>query len=81
LRPASQASPCCSCSPLDARTLAHSLAGCFLYGAVAAKIAVVHSKRLPSWTLPLAGGSVVSLVVALWYTSAVWYFNGFQLPI
>jgi Family of unknown function (DUF6529) len=65
---------------LDARTLIHSVAGCFFYGAVAAKLTVVRSRRLPGIALPIAGGTVVTLVAALWYTSALWYFNGFRLP-
>lgn len=66
---------------LDGRTLIHSIAGCFLYGAVAAKITVVRSRRLPGLALPIAGGILVTLVAALWYTSALWYFNGFRLPV
>jgi hypothetical protein len=65
---------------LDARVAIHSLAGCFLYGAVAAKLLVVRSRRLPGWALPLAGGLVVVTVAALWYTSALWYFNDYALP-
>jgi hypothetical protein len=66
---------------VDARVAVHSLAGVFLYGALAAKLTVVHSKRLPGWALPLAGGALVTGVVLLWYTSALWYFNGFSLPL
>jgi Family of unknown function (DUF6529) len=65
---------------LDARTLIHSVAGCFFYGAVATKLTVVRSRRLPGIALPIAGGTLVTLVAALWYTSALWYFNGFKLP-
>jgi hypothetical protein len=65
---------------VDSRVAAHSLAGCFFYGAVAAKLAIVRSRRLPGWTLPLAGGTLIVLVAVLWYTSALWYFNNFSLP-
>ena len=65
---------------IDARIAIHSLAGCFFYGAVAAKLTIVRSRRLPGWTLPLAGGTLVVLVAVLWYTSALWYFNDFNLP-
>ena len=65
---------------VDSRIAAHSLAGCFFYGAVAAKLTVVRARRLPGWTLPLAGGTLVVLVAVLWYTSALWYFNNFSLP-
>jgi hypothetical protein len=64
----------------DARVAVHSLAGCFLYGAFAAKIIVVRSKRLPRWALPLAGGTLVTVVAVLWYTAALWHFNGSSLP-
>jgi hypothetical protein len=64
----------------DSRTLVHSLAGCFIYGAVAAKILVVRWRSLPGWALPVAGGMLVSVVVVLWYTAALWYFNDHSLP-
>ena len=65
---------------IDARVAVHSLAGCFLYGAIAAKLLIVRSRRLPGWALPLAGGILVALVAVLWYTSALWYFNNYSLP-
>jgi hypothetical protein len=65
----------------DSRTLVHSLAGCFIYGAVAAKVLVVRWRSLPGWALPVAGGTLVSVVVVLWYTAALWYFNDHSLPL
>jgi hypothetical protein len=67
---------------LDSRIAVHSVAGCFLYGAFAAKLALVHSPRwrVPRWALPLLGGTLVATVAVLWYTSALWYFNDFKLP-
>jgi hypothetical protein len=65
----------------DSRTLVHSLAGCFIYGAVAAKVLVVRWRSLPGWALPVAGGTLVSVVVLLWYTAALWYFNDHSLPL
>jgi hypothetical protein len=65
---------------IDARVAVHSVAGCFLYGAIAAKLLIVRSRRLPGWALPLAGGTLVALVAVLWYTSALWYFNNYSLP-
>ena len=62
------------------RVAIHSIAGCFLYGAFAAKVLIVHSRRLPGWTLPVAGGALAIMIGALWYTSALWYYNGYQLP-
>jgi hypothetical protein len=63
------------------RVAVHSLAGCFFYGAFAAKMLIVRSSRLPGWALPLAGGSLVTLIVVLWYSGALWYFAGFHLPL
>jgi Family of unknown function (DUF6529) len=62
------------------RVAIHSIAGCFFYGAFAAKVLAVHSRRLPGWVLPLAGGTLAIVLGVLWYTSALWYYNGFQLP-
>jgi Family of unknown function (DUF6529) len=66
---------------VDSRVAVHSLAGCFLYGAFAAKVAIVRSRRFRGWALPLAGGTLVVLVAVLWYSSALWYFNDYSLPI
>jgi Family of unknown function (DUF6529) len=65
----------------DARIAVHSVAGCFLYGAFAAKVTVVRSRGLPGWMLPLAGGTLALLVALLWYTSSLWYFRDFSLPV
>ena len=65
----------------DPRVAVHSLAGCFFYGAFAAKVLIVRSRRLPGWALPVAGGLLVTLVVVIWYSSALWYFDGFRLPL
>jgi hypothetical protein len=62
------------------RVAIHSIAGCFFYGAFTAKVLLVQSRRLPGWVLPVAGGTLAVLVVMLWYTSALWYYNGYQLP-
>ena len=32
------------------------------------------------WTLPAAGGTLAVIVGVLWYTSALWYYHGYQLP-
>ncbi|HEY2126692.1 MAG TPA: DUF6529 family protein [Streptosporangiaceae bacterium] len=62
------------------RVAVHSIAGCFFYGAFVAKVLLVQSKRLPSWVLPVAGGTLAVVVGVLWYTSSLWYYNGFHLP-
>jgi hypothetical protein len=62
------------------RVAVHSIAGCFFYGAFAAKVLTVHSRRRPRWMLPVLGGALAIAVAALWYTSALWFYNGYQLP-
>jgi hypothetical protein len=62
------------------RIAVHSLAGCFFYGAFVAKVLLVQSRRLPGWALPVAGGTLAVVVGVLWYTSALWYYNGYHLP-
>ncbi|MEE1782144.1 DUF6529 family protein [Streptomyces sp. SP17BM10] len=62
------------------RAAIHSLAACFFYGAFAAKLVFVHSRRVVGWLLPLSGGVLVVTVVVVWYTSALWFFDGFHVP-
>jgi hypothetical protein len=66
----------------SARVLAHSLLGCAFYGAFAAKVVVVRSHGLPGWALPVAGGLVFTVLVAVWLTSGLWFIanNGFPSP-
>jgi Family of unknown function (DUF6529) len=63
-----------------ARAALHTLAGCFFYGAFAAKVLVVRNRRLPGWLLPLVGGLLVTVVAVSWYTSALWFFDDYHLP-
>lgn len=55
------------------RVLAHSLLGCAFYGAFAAKVMLVRSRGLPGIALPIAGGLVFAVLVAVWFTSAFWF--------
>ena len=64
----------------NARVLAHSLLGCAVYGAFAAKVTIVRSRGLPSWALPVAGGLMFALLVLAWYTSALWFIDDRGLP-
>ena len=57
------------------RVLWHSLLGSGFYGAFAAKITIVRLKRFPGPTLPVAGGLVFAVLIGVWYTSAVWFFQ------
>ena len=56
----------------SARVALHSIAGCFFYGAFAAKVLLVRSRYLSAWALPLAGGALFSLVAILWLSGALW---------
>jgi hypothetical protein len=64
------------------RVLLHSLFGCAFYGAFATKVVIVRSHNLPGIALPIAGGLVFSLLVAVWLTSGLWFIseNGFPSP-
>jgi hypothetical protein len=62
------------------RVTLHSLAGCFFFGAFAAKVVIVRSRHLPGLALPLAGGTLVTLVAILWYTAALWQLNSDSAP-
>lgn len=57
------------------RVLAHSLLGCAVYGAFAAKVTVVRLHRFPRPVLPLAGGLLFAVLIGAWYTSAVWLYS------
>jgi hypothetical protein len=59
----------------DGRVLAHSLLGCAFYGAFAAKVVIVRSHDLPGAALPVAGGLTFAVLVAVWYSSALWFIG------
>ena len=64
----------------DTRVLAHSLIGCAVYGAFAAKVTIVRSHTLPGLALPVAGGLMFALLVGAWYTSALWFIGESGFP-
>jgi hypothetical protein len=59
----------------DARTVAHSLLGCFFFGAFTVKMLVLSKDETPGWALPLAGGATFAGLVLVWLTSALWFFT------
>ena len=63
-----------SCSASRAATTASSPThlGCAFYGAFAAKVLVVRLHRFPGST---AGGLLFAVLIAVWYTSAVWFLR------
>ena len=63
--------------------LVHSLLGCAFYGAFAAKVVIVRSHcAARASALPVAGGLVFTILVAVWLTSGLWFIseNGFPSP-
>jgi hypothetical protein len=64
----------------NTRVLAHSIFGCLVYGAFAAKVLVVRSRSLPGWALPVAGGLMFSTLVVVWLTSALWFIDKQGFP-
>ncbi len=63
-----------------ARILVHSLAGTAFYGAFAAKVLLVRWHGPPSWALPVAGGTVFTLLVVVWLSSSFWFFTTVEFP-
>jgi hypothetical protein len=41
----------------------------------------LRMRGLPSWALPVMGGSVLSLLVTIWLTAALWFFTRSGLPL
>lgn len=67
--------------PGGSRRYWHSLFGCAFYGAFVTKVLVVRSKRMPSWALPIVGGVLFTLLIALWLTSSLWFFRQFGIVV
>ncbi len=65
---------------VSARTVVHGVLGCSVFGAAAVKVAAVRARRAPGWFLPVAGGLLFTLFVAVILTSAVWYYANYGLP-
>jgi hypothetical protein len=59
----------------EARVLAHSLLGTFIYAVFAVKVFFVRDRDHPRWTLPLVGGTLFTVLALLWSTSSLWYFT------
>jgi mono/diheme cytochrome c family protein len=57
------------------RVFAHSLLGCAVYGGFAAKVTIVKLRRFPAPVLPIAGGTLFAVLIAVWYTSAYWLYT------
>lgn len=62
------------------RVLVHSLLGCAFYGAFTTKMLLLRSDRIPPHTLPIAGGLLATILVAIWWTSSWWFFTTIGFP-
>jgi hypothetical protein len=62
------------------RTVVHGVLGCAVFGAVVVKVVAVRSRRAPGWFLPVAGGLLFALLIAVVLTSAVWYLGAHGWP-
>jgi hypothetical protein len=61
------------------RVLLHSIFGCLFFGAFTVKMLVLPKRGLPGWVLPVLGAVVFTLLVAIWFTSAYWFFGTFGI--
>ena len=61
------------------RVLIHSLLGCAFFGAFSVKMLILPKRGLPGWVLPLVGAIVFTLLVAIWFSSAYWFFSTFGI--
>jgi hypothetical protein len=59
------------------RVFAHSLLGCLFFGAFTMKMLGLRRPGLPGWALPVLGGLLFTVLVGLWWTSALWFFGTF----
>jgi Family of unknown function (DUF6529) len=59
----------------NARVLAHSVLGSFIYGVFAVKVFFVRDRDHPRWVVPLVGGTLFTVIALLWSTSSLWYFT------
>jgi len=63
------------------RVYIHSLLGSVIYGALVAKVIIVRSRGFPGFALPIAGGVLFSVILGLWLSSALWFFQSFGVGI
>ena len=63
-----------------ARPLIHGLLGCAFYGAITTKLLALRTPRLPRWAIPVVGATIVTALVGVWLTSALWFFATVDFP-
>jgi hypothetical protein len=65
----------------NGRVVLHSVAACLFYGAYAAKMLGLRVAGLPRWGLPVLGGTVLTALVLVWLSAALWFFTRPNLPL
>jgi hypothetical protein len=63
------------------RVLAHSLLGCFFYGAFVTKMLLLTRRGQPRWVVPVVGGTIFTSLVLLWLSSSLWVFTSMGLHL
>lgn len=62
-------------SSSDSRVFFHSLFGCFFYGVFVTKMMLLTGRSTRPWVIPIAGGVLFFVLVYVWLTSALWFFQ------
>ncbi len=62
------------------RVVAHGILGCLVYGVLVVKVFAVRSRSAPGWLLPVVGGVLFAVLVAVVWTSAGWYLQSVGWP-
>jgi hypothetical protein len=65
---------------VGARTVVHGVLGCMIVGTAVVKIVAVRSRRAPGWFLPVVGGLLFTLFIAVILTSTLWYYVNYGWP-
>jgi Family of unknown function (DUF6529) len=47
---------------------------------MATKLLSLRAKRLPRWAIPVVGATLVTTLVGVWLTSALWFFSTVEIP-
>lgn len=58
-----------------ARPIVHGLLGCAFYGAMATKLLALRATRLPKWSIPVIGATLVTTLTGVFLTSSLWFFT------
>jgi hypothetical protein len=62
------------------RQAVHSFLGCAFFGVLTTKLLALRVDGLPRWALPVLGGVLFTSLVAVWFTSSLWFFTNVAFP-